>query len=106
MLRSILEDRFNIRVHRERQQRPIYKLVTARRDRSLAAGLRRAPLDCGTRADRRPPGRPGDLTAPPAPGDGPSIFAAVQEQLGLRLEAGRALLDVLVVDTIERPSPN
>ena len=34
------------------------------------------------------------------------IFAAVQEQLGLKLESGRAPLDVLVIDAIERPSPN
>ena len=52
------------------------------------------------------PVTPGDITAAPAPSDGPSIFAAVQEQLGLRLASGRALLDVLVIDAIERPSPN
>ena len=49
-----------------------------------------------------PPGGIAEL----APSDGPSIFAAVQEQLGLRLASGRALLDVLVIDAIERPSPN
>lgn len=167
MLQSLLEDRFNIRVHRERQERPVYKLVIAPGDRP-ASGLKRAPLDCSKRADTRPagtpglaycgidraPGRstgrsmpmrlladtlssrvgrqvidetglagewdwdlewsprpsepvnPGDVTAAPAPSDGPSIFAAVQEQLGLRLESGRALLDVLVIDAVERPSPN
>jgi uncharacterized protein (TIGR03435 family) len=52
------------------------------------------------------PAPPGGITADPAPSDGPSIFAAVQEQLGLRLESGRALLDVLIIDAIERPSPN
>ena len=167
MLQSLLEDRFNIRVHRERQERPVYKLVVAPGDRP-AAGLKRAPLDCGTRADTRPagtpglaycgidraPGRstgrsmpmrlladtlssrvgrkvidetglagewdwdlewspapsepvtPGEITAVPAPSDGPSIFAAVQEQLGLRLESGRALLEVLIIESVERPSPN
>jgi uncharacterized protein (TIGR03435 family) len=167
MLQSLLEDRFNIRVHRERQERPVYKLVIAPGDRP-ASGLKRAPLDCGTRADTRPagtpglaycgidraPGRstgrsmpmrlladtlssrvgrkvidetglagewdwdlewspapsepvaPGEITAAPAPSDGPSIFAAVQEQLGLRLESDRALLDMLIVDAVERPSPN
>lgn len=49
---------------------------------------------------------PDGITTALAPSDGPSIFAAVQEQLGLRLESGRALLDVLIIDAIERPSPN
>lgn len=52
------------------------------------------------------PVTPGDITSAPAPPDGPSIFAAVKEQLGLRLESGRALLDVLIIDAVERPSPN
>lgn len=38
--------------------------------------------------------------------DNVSIFTAVQEQLGLRLESGTAPLDVLVIDRIERPSEN
>ena len=37
---------------------------------------------------------------------GPSIFTAIQEQLGLRLQSQRALVDVLIVDRIERPSAN
>jgi uncharacterized protein (TIGR03435 family) len=44
--------------------------------------------------------------AEPSPSDGPSIFAAVREQLGLRMESGRAPLDVLVIDAIDRLSPN
>lgn len=34
---------------------------------------------------------------------GPSIFTAVQEQLGLRLEAAKVPVRVLVVDHIDRP---
>jgi uncharacterized protein (TIGR03435 family) len=37
---------------------------------------------------------------------GPSIFTAVQEQLGLRLEATKAPVDALIIDSLERPSEN
>ena len=42
----------------------------------------------------------------PSPSDGPSIFTAVQEQLGLKLESGRDRFEVLVIDHVERPTPN
>lgn len=36
----------------------------------------------------------------------PGLFTAIQEQLGLRLEPTKAPADVLVVDSVERPSAN
>jgi uncharacterized protein (TIGR03435 family) len=43
----------------------------------------------------------------PAPtDDGPSLFTAVQDQLGLKLEPTKAPLDVLVIEHAERPTQN
>ena len=51
-----------------------------------------------------------DLTATPGAqiptGDKPSLFTALQEQLGLKLEGVRTPVQVLVIDRIERPSDN
>jgi uncharacterized protein (TIGR03435 family) len=38
--------------------------------------------------------------------EGPSIFEAVQEQLGLRLESKKGAVEFLIVDSVEKPSAN
>jgi bla regulator protein blaR1 len=51
--------------------------------------------------DMEPPGSErGDQSA------GPTIFTAIKEQLGLRLDPAKGRVEVLVVDHIERPSIN
>jgi uncharacterized protein (TIGR03435 family) len=42
----------------------------------------------------------------PAPDAPPTIFTAIREQLGLKLEPSTALRDTLIVDRVERPTEN
>ncbi|HTS64881.1 MAG TPA: TIGR03435 family protein [Candidatus Acidoferrales bacterium] len=50
----------------------------------------------------------GMLGKPPAAGEStkPGLFAAIQEQLGLRLEATRGQVDLFVIDKAKQPSEN
>src|SRR5580658_5923483 len=46
---------------------------------------------------------------PPAgdnPNAPPSLYTAMPEQTGLKIEAGKAMDDVIVIDHVEKPSPN
>jgi len=175
MLRTLVEDRFQVSVHNEQREASIYRLVHARSDERTGAGLHSVPDACaeamkefiGSRPPRLervgpppcsfggPTGRligtgvtmtmfgnvlsgyvgrtvvdqtgltgsfdielmfdpasaakasPGAPPGPPPTDDTmPSIFTALQEQLGLRLESTRGPVDVLVIDRAERPTAN
>jgi uncharacterized protein (TIGR03435 family) len=157
-LQSLLRERFNVAVHIEHRQLPVYYLVKARADAPPGPRLKPSVIDCSASnwrdmAKANPTARAcmfsidnGALTgggmtmmtlssiltgAAATPvldrtglsgghdvdlewsgafgntnPDAVSIFTAVQEQLGLKLEGGTAPLDVLIVDHAERPSAN
>ena len=73
-------------------------------DRTSLGGLFDLSLDfdpSGLPGFDRPPG------APPLDfSDKPSMFSALQEQAGLKLEGGRGPIDILVIDAVERPVEN
>jgi uncharacterized protein (TIGR03435 family) len=74
-------------------------------DRTGVADYFDVTLEFAPESDARTSNGP-PAPQPPAVGDAPSIFTALQEQLGLKLEATRAPVDVLVIDRAERPSEN
>jgi uncharacterized protein (TIGR03435 family) len=142
-LRSLLEDRFKLKVHHEARQLQRYRLVRARPDGSLGRRLRQskcasAPAFCrldylaghlifegvpiarfaedlsGNAAVSRVVVDDTRLTGifdidvewspDQSASDKPSIFTALQEQLGLKLEPERGPVDVVVIDSVERPT--
>jgi len=178
MMQALLAERFQLAVHTESREAPIYTLVFARNDQKLGpkihpsttdcAALARGrqsqpgpppmpafgePMLCGMRMgpgtlsagnvtmtalaanlsgiaqrpvfdrtgltdvfdvdlswtpDQMPQGRgdppPGAPAPPPIDPNGPSLFTAIQEQLGLKLESTRGPVDVLVIDKAEHPT--
>lgn len=144
MMQVLLEDRFKLKIHREKRETPVYILSIAR------GGLKIKPTKLGSCA-APDPDNCGSWTASPKPNitmdsrgetmsdfaddlsnfgsdrvvvdrtemkdlfnihlefstdAGLSLFTAVQQQLGLRLSSGKAQVEVLVVDHLERPSSN
>jgi uncharacterized protein (TIGR03435 family) len=57
----------------------------------------------GVPAPAPPGGDPRPVSSDP---NFPSIFVAIQEQLGLKLESAKGPVEVLIVDRVERPSEN
>jgi uncharacterized protein (TIGR03435 family) len=70
-------------------------------DRTGLEGVFEFDLKWGADGTRITPGAGGS-----AANDTPSLFTALQEQLGLRLESARGPVEVLVIDSVERPTPD
>lgn len=136
MAQALLRDRFQLTVHRETKERSAYVLAVAKNGPRLkevaqagfGVGLGRAelrgrgasmPILASTLADRldRPvldqTGLEGfyEFTlqwAPDGANDpaGPSLFTAIEEQLGLKLEPSKGTVETIVIDSAARPSAN
>src|SRR5688572_17537141 len=102
MLRSLLEDRFKLKVHREPRELPAYELVVIRPG---AAGLRKSDVDCDAlfaagQVTRPEPGvrpRCGITNGPVGPGDGIGLIAGAfsmsQFAQFLQQRLGRPVID-------------
>jgi uncharacterized protein (TIGR03435 family) len=139
MMQAVLADRFQLKVHHETKDLPVYDLVVAKSGLKIkqspanmsggwSLGLGKfegkgVPIDEFTRTLSNLVGRlvvnKTGLTGnyamtlkwtpdgtPESADSGPDIFAALVEQLGFKLEHAKGPVDTIVVDYIEKPSPN
>ncbi len=68
--------------------------------------LKWTPDEAAMRGPGEGPERPPTENTAPADTSGPSLFTAVQEQLGLKLESSKGPVGILVVDHVEKASEN
>jgi bla regulator protein blaR1 len=141
MIQALLADRFQLVVHRETRQLPVYNLVTAKNGATMKVADSSAEIARTMKMGElvtkkmsmtmlanllvyeldRPvvdaTGLKGDYAftlqytrglgeSDAGPAERPSLFTAVQDQLGLRLESAKGPVEVLVIDHVEKPSEN
>lgn len=74
-------------------------------DQTELTGNYEATLEFTPDQSQAPPGGfPPGIPAPRV--DGPSLFTALKEQLGLKLDSDHASVRVLIIDSIEQPTPD
>jgi uncharacterized protein (TIGR03435 family) len=144
MMQSLLADRFQLQLHREKRDVPMYGLVVAKNGPKFAPAtettrcysvsstekgtihmearcveMEQLVLQLAGTGGRYVVNQTG-LTGryaftldwwpanriPPPDSDAPSMFKALEEQLGLKLEAARGPVEMLVIDHAEKPSEN
>jgi len=76
MVRSLLADRFKLRVHHEMRELPVYALVLARPDGKLGQKLKHLTLDCDALRAARLKGEAPPMP-PPTPGSPPDCFTSI-----------------------------
>jgi uncharacterized protein (TIGR03435 family) len=72
-------------------------------DRTSLAGNWEFELHFAAEQRGQPPGGAEATAADP---DAPSLFTALEEQLGLKLESTKGPVDVFVIEEVERPTPD
>jgi len=77
-------------------------------DQTGLSGTYEATLEFTPDQSQLPPGGFANLPpgVPTPPVDGPSLFTALKEQLGLKLDSDHGPVRVLVIDSIEQPTPD
>ena len=115
MLQALLADRFHLQLHRETKETAVYFLVVANGGMKMQSADAPNPSDLAGRPVVDRTGIPGSFRlrlwytryTSTSESEGPDIFAAVREQLGLRLEPGRGPVETLIVDRADKvPTEN
>jgi uncharacterized protein (TIGR03435 family) len=119
MVQALLRERFQLTLHQETKERPAYALVVGKngsRLREVAqAGFGVAlgtsqlrgrgasmPILASTLSDRLDRA----VVDQTRLRGGPSLFTALEEQLGLKLEPSKSTVETIMINSAERPSAN
>ena len=100
MVRALLRDRFGLKTSLETRDQTVYVMRAVRPDKPIGPGEGTFDAQLSWRPDAASavPGDPTDGRA--------SLFTAVQEQLGVRLTPERRPVEVLVIESLSRPTPD
>ena len=102
MVRSLLADRFKLRVHTETRELPLYALVLARADGKLGPQLKTLSIDCDALRAARLNGEAPPMPPPTAGGPPPECFTGIGRYSGMTsIESGGMNMTMLTSDLSE-----